>query len=83
MCKAAELFYGGQAGGGKTDLGLGLALTVHKRALILRRLNSAARPTRATPSRCACRKAPAPPPRSCGAAGERRGRSGPMWGTRV
>jgi hypothetical protein len=26
-CEADELFYGGQAGGGKTDLGLGLALT--------------------------------------------------------
>jgi hypothetical protein len=38
-CKADELFYGGQAGGGKTDLGLGLALTAHKRSLILRRVN--------------------------------------------
>jgi hypothetical protein len=38
-CKADELFYGGQAGGGKTDLGLGLALTAHKRSLILRRIN--------------------------------------------
>src|SRR5713101_3211871 len=38
-CEADELFYGGQAGGGKTDLGLGLALTAHKRALILRRVN--------------------------------------------
>ena len=37
--QADELFYGGQAGGGKTDLGLGLALTAHKRALILRRVN--------------------------------------------
>lgn len=36
---ADELFYGGQAGGGKTDLGLGLALTAHRRALILRRVN--------------------------------------------
>lgn len=36
---ADELFYGGQAGGGKTDLGIGLALTAHKRTLILRRVN--------------------------------------------
>jgi hypothetical protein len=39
FCRADELFYGGQAGGGKTDLGLGLALTAHRRALILRRVN--------------------------------------------
>src|SRR5689334_8331349 len=38
-CMADELFYGGQAGGGKTELGLGLALTAHKRSLILRRIN--------------------------------------------
>jgi hypothetical protein len=38
-CEADELFYGGQAGGGKTDLGLGLALTTHRRSLILRRIN--------------------------------------------
>jgi len=38
-CEADELFYGGQAGGGKTDLGLGLALTQHRRSLILRRVN--------------------------------------------
>jgi hypothetical protein len=37
--KADELFYGGQAGGGKTDLGLGLALNEHKHTLILRRIN--------------------------------------------
>jgi hypothetical protein len=36
---ADELLYGGQAGGGKTDLLLGLALTAHKRSLILRRIN--------------------------------------------
>jgi len=36
---ADDLFYGGQAGGGKTDLLLGLALTTHHRSLILRRLN--------------------------------------------
>jgi hypothetical protein len=34
---ADELFYGGQPGGGKTDLILGLALTQHNRSLILRR----------------------------------------------
>jgi hypothetical protein len=39
VCQADELFYGGQAGGGKTDLGLGLALIAHKRSLILRRIN--------------------------------------------
>jgi hypothetical protein len=36
-CQADELFYGGAAGGGKTDLMLGLALTTHRRALFLRR----------------------------------------------
>ena len=36
-CQADELFYGGAAGGGKTDLALGLALTRHRRSLILRR----------------------------------------------
>jgi hypothetical protein len=34
---AQELFYGGAAGGGKSDLLLGLALTKHYRSLILRR----------------------------------------------
>ena len=34
---ADELFYGGQAGGGKTDLLLGLALSAHEDSLILRR----------------------------------------------
>jgi hypothetical protein len=29
----------GEAGGGKTDLGVGLALTGHKRSLLLRRIN--------------------------------------------
>src|SRR5437764_7175050 len=37
LCEADELFYGGEAGGGKTDLGIGLALTAHKRSLLLRR----------------------------------------------
>jgi hypothetical protein len=36
---ADELFYGGAAGSGKTDLGLGLSLTTHNRSLILRRVN--------------------------------------------
>lgn len=36
-CPADELFYGGQPGGGKTDLILGLALTAHQRSLIIRR----------------------------------------------
>jgi hypothetical protein len=34
---ADVLLYGGQGGGGKSDLGLGLAFTQHKRSLILRR----------------------------------------------
>lgn len=37
---ADELFYGGQAGGGKTDLSVGLALTAHRRSLILRRYSN-------------------------------------------
>lgn len=36
---ADELFYGGQAGGGKSDLEIGLALTDHQRSLLLRRTN--------------------------------------------
>lgn len=35
--KATELFYGGSAGGGKTDLGIGAAITGHRRAAIFRR----------------------------------------------
>jgi hypothetical protein len=35
--EADELFYGGAAGGGKTDLLVGLATTAHRRSLILRR----------------------------------------------
>jgi hypothetical protein len=38
--EADELFYGGGAGGGKTDLLLGTALNQHRRSLILRRLNA-------------------------------------------
>lgn len=37
FCPADILLYGGMGGGGKTDLGLGLAFTAHKRSLILRR----------------------------------------------
>ncbi len=40
--EADELFYGGQAGGGKSDLEIGLALTAHHRSLILRRTNKEA-----------------------------------------
>jgi hypothetical protein len=38
--QADELFYGGEAGGGKTDLLIGAAISQHRRSLILRRLNS-------------------------------------------
>jgi len=38
--KADELFYGGQAGGGKSDLVCGLALTEHRRSLVLRRFGN-------------------------------------------
>lgn len=38
--QADELFYGGQAGGGKTDLICGLAISDHERTLILRRQTS-------------------------------------------
>ena len=37
LSKADVLLYGGQGGGGKSDLGLGLAFTAHKRSLIMRR----------------------------------------------
>ncbi len=36
--EADELFFGGSAGGGKSDLILGLAITQHRRSLILRRI---------------------------------------------
>ena len=38
-CEADELLYGGEAGGGKTQLLIGLALNEHKRARILRRVD--------------------------------------------
>lgn len=36
---ADEIFFGGQAGGGKSDLEIGLAVNEHDRSLILRRTN--------------------------------------------
>lgn len=43
FCEADELFYGGQAGGGKSDLLLGLAANEHHRSLILRKTHKEAR----------------------------------------
>ena len=43
LSEADELFYGGTAGGGKSDLAVGTAYTNHERSLILRRLNEDAR----------------------------------------
>lgn len=40
--EADELFYGGQAGGGKSDLEIGLSVTAHHRSLLLRRTNKEA-----------------------------------------
>src|SRR3990167_5034374 len=40
--EADELFYGGQAGGGKTDLIVGLSLIGHNKSLVLRRTNKEA-----------------------------------------
>lgn len=37
LSPADELFFGGQAGGGKSDLAVGLAVTMHTHSLILRR----------------------------------------------
>lgn len=37
LSEADETFYGGAAGGGKTDLAVGLALTAHRQSLLLRR----------------------------------------------
>jgi len=41
--EADELFYGGQAGGGKSSLAVGLSKTAHERSLILRRINKDAK----------------------------------------
>src|SRR3954463_4516947 len=37
---ADELYYGGQAGGGKSDLGIGAGITSHEYSLILRRYSA-------------------------------------------
>ena len=37
LSEADFLFYGGAAGGGKTDLAIGLALTAHRRSIVFRR----------------------------------------------
>lgn len=37
LSRADELFYGGQAGGGKTDLLLGLSMCLHRNSIIFRR----------------------------------------------
>jgi hypothetical protein len=42
FCEADEMFYGGQAGGGKSDLEVGLAVEDHHRSLLLRRTNKEA-----------------------------------------
>ena len=42
FCEADELLYGGEAGGGKSDLIIGLSLTEHTRSLVLRRTNKEA-----------------------------------------
>lgn len=42
FCEADELFYGGGAGGGKSDLGMGLAICEHRNSLLLRRTNKEA-----------------------------------------
>lgn len=42
-CDADELFYGGQAGGGKSALICGLAKEAHTKSLILRRINKDAK----------------------------------------
>lgn len=42
FCEADELLYGGEPGGGKSDLAIGLSLTAHRRSLVLRRTNAEA-----------------------------------------
>lgn len=39
FCEADDLFYGGEAGGGKTDLLCGLAVTAHHRSLLMKRFD--------------------------------------------
>jgi hypothetical protein len=41
--EADEIYYGGEAGGGKSDLGLGLALNCHTNAAIFREFKDDAR----------------------------------------
>ena len=41
-CEADELLFGGEPGGGKTDLIIGLSLSEHTRSLVLRRTNKEA-----------------------------------------
>lgn len=41
-CVADELLYGGEPGGGKSDLVIGLSVTEHQRSLVLRRTNAEA-----------------------------------------
>ena len=40
FCDADELLFGGEVGGGKSDMGLGLAINDHTRSLILRRVQT-------------------------------------------
>jgi len=42
FCEADELLFGGEPGGGKSDLIIGLSLTAHERSLVLRRTNKEA-----------------------------------------
>ena len=44
LSRADELFYGGAAGGGKTDLLLGLATELHEHSVIFRRVYPNLRP---------------------------------------
>lgn len=41
-CEADEVLFGGEPGGGKSQVGIGLALTRHERSLLLRRTNKEA-----------------------------------------
>jgi hypothetical protein len=41
-CEADETLFGGEPGGGKSQVGIGLALTKHERSLMLRRTNKEA-----------------------------------------